>query len=87
MTDDDLRTLVREFRTSVSDDLAEQHRRFDAFSDENRQHLAEVYDRISGLERRLAIAETSIMNEIRALSNRFDLRLGRMENRLNELGT
>lgn len=71
MSDEELRTLIRDFKASVSSDLADQHRRMDEFSDEIRT--------------RITTAETAIINEIRALSNRFDLRLGRMETRLDGL--
>ncbi len=39
MADDDLRTLVREFRTSVSDDLSATHRQMAELSDEVRARI------------------------------------------------
>lgn len=71
MTDDDLRQVIRDFRASVSSDLGDQHRRLDEFGDE--------------LRRRITTAETTVVNEIRALSDRLDRRLARIESRLNEL--
>lgn len=68
MPDDDLTQMFQDFRTSVSADLANQHRRLDEFSDEFRT--------------RIRTAETAIVNEIRSLAGRFDLRLGRIESRL-----
>lgn len=58
VTDDDLRTMLREFRTSVTADLDAQHRRLDVFSDEVRA--------------RIGTAETSILNEIRSVARRID---------------
>jgi hypothetical protein len=71
MAEDDLRLLVREFRASVSSDLESQHQRLDELADEMR--------------RRITIAESTIVNELRSLATRLDLRLGRIEARLNEL--
>jgi hypothetical protein len=68
MPDDDLKQMIREFKASVAADLADQHRRLDEFSDEVRT--------------RIGTAETAIVNEIRSLASRFDLRLGRIESRL-----
>jgi hypothetical protein len=67
----DHRQMFREFKASVSADLADQHRRLDEFSDEMRA--------------RIGTAETAIVNEIRSLANRFDLRLGRIESRLGAI--
>ncbi len=64
----DQQQVIRDFKASVSADLADQHRRLDEFSDEFRT--------------RLGTAETAIVNEIRSLAGRFDLRLGRIESRL-----
>ena len=64
----DARQTFREFKESVSADLADQHRRLDEFADEVRT--------------RIGTAETAIVNEIRSLASRFDLRLGRIESRL-----
>ena len=64
----DQQQIIRDFKTSVSADLADQHRRLDEFSDEVRT--------------RIGTAETAIVNEIRSLASRFDLRLGRIESRL-----
>ena len=64
----DHRQMFREFKASVSADLADQHHRLDEFSDEVRT--------------RIGTAETAIVNEIRSLASRFDLRLGRIESRL-----
>lgn len=71
--DDDLKTMVREFRTSVTADLEAAHRRIDDLSDEVR--------------RRIGTAETAILNEIRDLSGRLDRRLERVEVRMGELET
>ena len=71
MADDELKTLVREFRTSVSADLDAQHRRLDDFSDEVRQRFSTV--------------ETAIVNEIRDMSGRIDRRLERVESRIGDL--
>ena len=73
MPDDDLKTMVREFRASVAADLEAQHRRIDELSDEVR--------------RRIGIAEIAILNEIRDMSGRLDRRLERVEIRIGELGT
>lgn len=73
MADDDLKTIVREFRTSVAADLEAQHRRIDDLSDEVR--------------RRIGTAETAIVNEIRDLSGRLDRRLERVEGRMGEIET
>jgi archaellum component FlaC len=81
--EDDLRTIVREFRASVSDDIEAQRRRMDDFADEVRRRFAEQDVRIGALENRIATAETAILNEIRDLSNRMDRRFERVENRLN----
>jgi hypothetical protein len=67
----DHRQMFREFKASVSADLADQHRRLDEFSDEVRT--------------RIGTAETAIINEIRSLASRFDLRLGRIESRLGAI--
>ena len=64
----DQQQIIRDFKASVSADLADQHRRLDEFSDEVRT--------------RIGTAETAIVNEIRSLAGRFDLRLGRIESRL-----
>ena len=71
MPDDDLKTMVREFRASVAADLEAQHRRIDDLSDE--------------IRRRIGTAETAIVNEIRDLGGRLDRRLERLEIRIGEL--
>jgi tetrahydromethanopterin S-methyltransferase subunit G len=71
MTDDDLKVMVREFRTSVSQDLEAAQRRIDELIDEVR--------------RRIGTAETAILNEIRDLSGRLDRRLERVEVRMGEI--
>ena len=67
---DDMRDVVREFRASVSADLDAQHRRLDEFGSEMRS--------------RITTTETTIVNELRALSERIDRRLDRIERRLDE---
>jgi hypothetical protein len=71
VTDDDLRQVIRDFRTSVSTDLTDQHRRLDEMGNEFRQ--------------RITTAEMTVINEIRSLADRLDRRLGRIETRLNDL--
>jgi hypothetical protein len=71
VADEDVKTIVREFRTSVSADLAAAHRNREDFKDEMRK--------------RLATAETAILNEIRDMGTRLDLRLERVEVRLGEV--
>jgi hypothetical protein len=71
MPDEDLRTMVREFRARVAADLEAQHRRLDDFRYEMR--------------RRLATMETAIVNEIRDLAGRMDRRIERVEIRLDEV--
>ncbi|MBM3658034.1 MAG: hypothetical protein FJW95_00825 [Actinobacteria bacterium] len=71
MPDDDLKTMVREFRASVAADLEAQHRRIDDLSDE--------------IRRRIGTAETAIVNEIRDLGGRIDRRLERVEIRIGEI--
>jgi len=69
--EDDLETMVREFRASVAADLETQHRRIDGLSDEVR--------------RRIGTAETAILNGIRDLRGRLDRRLERVEVRTGEI--
>jgi hypothetical protein len=71
MADEELKTLVRGFRTSVAADLDAQHKRLDDLSDEVRQ--------------RIGTAETAIVNEIRDMSGRLDRRLERVESRITDL--
>jgi hypothetical protein len=71
VADQDLQTMVREFRTSVSADLEAAHRRIDEFSTEIRH--------------RITTAETAILNEIRDLDGRLDRRLERLEVRMTEV--
>jgi hypothetical protein len=71
MADDDLKTLVREFRTSVAADLEAQHQRIDRLADELRD--------------RFGTAETAILNEVRDLGGRLDRRLGRVESRVGDV--
>ena len=71
VADQDIKTIVREFRASVSEDLAAAHRHIDEFSDEIRN--------------RITTAETAILNELRDLSGRLDRRLERLEGRMGEL--
>lgn len=93
---EDLKTLIREFRTSVTADLADVHRRIDEFAEEVRARFASqteemsvrfgnADDRIDTLDRRVRTAETAILNEIRALADRFDRRLERVELELYDL--
>jgi hypothetical protein len=58
MPDDDLKTMVREFRASVAADLEAQHQRIDDLSDK--------------IRRRIGTAETAIVNEVRDLGGRLD---------------
>lgn len=76
---EDLKTLIREFRTSVTADLSNVHRRIDELAEviDVRSEMSE--ERMQGLDRRLRAAETAILNEIRALADRFDRRLERVE--------
>jgi hypothetical protein len=71
VADQGIKTIVREFRASVSEDLAAAHRHIDEFSDEVRG--------------RITTAETAILNELRDLSGRLDRRLERLEVRMGEL--
>lgn len=71
MTDDDIRQMVREFRVSVATDLEAQHRRLTEFGSEMRS--------------RQTLTEVTILNEFRALSDRLDQRLSRIETRLTDL--
>lgn len=70
MADDDLRTLVREFRTSVSDDLSATHRQMAELSDEVRA--------------RITTAETAILNAVRDMGRDIDRRLAQVEKRLSD---
>ena len=70
LADDDVRTLVREFRTSVSDDLSATHRQMAELSDEVRA--------------RITTAETAILNAVRDLGRDIDRRLAQVEKRLSE---
>ena len=70
MADDDLGTLVRELRTSVSDDLSATHRQMAELSDEVRA--------------RITTAETAILNAVRDLGRDVDPRLSHIEKRLSE---
>lgn len=71
MSEDDLRTMLREFRASVAADLEAADRRMRDFVDEMRE--------------RIGTAETAILNEIRAMDRRVDRRLERVEERLAAL--
>ncbi len=78
MADEELKTMVREFRSSVAADLEAMqrqietvHRRIDGFSNEIRN--------------RISTSETAILNEIRDLSGRLDRRFERLEVRVTEL--
>lgn len=71
MADEDLRTLVREFRTSVSDDLSATHRQMAELSDEVRA--------------RITTAETAILNAVRDMGRDIDRRLTRIEKGLSEM--
>ena len=71
MADDDVKTMVRAFRSSVSGDLNALHRNIEELKDEMRQRLATV--------------ETAILNEIRDLGGRLERvadRVGDVEGRL-----
>ncbi len=70
MADDDLRTLVREFRTSLSDDLSATHRQMTELSDEVRAQIT--------------MAETAILNAVRDLGRDIDRRLTHLERRPSE---
>lgn len=72
MSEDELRPVIRDFKASVSADLARQDRRLSAFADEMRQ--------------RIGAMETAVVNEIRDLSERVDGRLARIEVRLDSIG-
>ncbi|WP_370327537.1 hypothetical protein [Euzebya sp.] len=69
MTDriDDLRTMVLEFRSSVSEELSTTNRRIDELADEIRT--------------RLATSETAILNAIRDLVREMDRRFGEVDRR------
>jgi hypothetical protein len=71
MVDDDLKTTVREFRTSVATDLEVLHQRIDEMSDEVR--------------RRITTAETAILAEIRDQGRRVERRIERVEARVDDL--
>lgn len=66
-----MRTVVREFKASVSADLEAMNKRITDLSDEVR--------------RRISTAEVAIVNEIRSLSERFDHRIERVETRVDEI--
>jgi hypothetical protein len=79
VTEDDLRTMLREFRTSVAADLDAQHRRIAQFVEESRRRFTQLDERVAQLDERIRIAETAILNEIRAMSDRIDRRIERLE--------
>lgn len=66
--DEDLRTIVRDFRTSVSDDLTAAHRQMSELADEVRT--------------RLTTTETAILNAVGDLGRDLDRRLLQVERRL-----
>jgi hypothetical protein len=76
---DDLKTLIRECRTSVTADLSDVHRRINEFETEVRERIGAVDERLEGFDLRLRTAEMAILNEIRSLADRFDRRLERVE--------
>ncbi|CAN5510601.1 hypothetical protein BH23ACT9_BH23ACT9_15080 [soil metagenome] len=69
--DDDLRTLVREFRTSVAADLAATHQQMVEFADEVRN--------------RITTSETAVLNAIRDLRRDMDWRHDRTDERLADV--
>ncbi len=71
MADDDLKTLVLEFRASVAADLTTAHRRIDELGDEMRQ--------------RFATTELAMMNALRDHSKETDRRLGHIDAELATL--
>lgn len=74
MADEDVKTIVREFRTSVSADLNALHRNIEELKDETRQ--------------RFTTMETAILNEIRDLGGRLERvasRVGDVEGRLGDV--
>lgn len=92
VTEDDLRTMLREFRSSVAEDLDAQNRRIATFTEEMRRRFTQIEERVASLERtvstlderlgqvdeRIRIAEMAILSEIRAMSDRIDRRFKRL---------
>lgn len=73
---DDLRTMVREFRASVSADLAATHERVTELG----RQMAELSDEV---RTRITTSETAILNSIRNLRRDLDHRVGRLEERVD----
>lgn len=71
MADDEIKTVLREFRASVAADLTATHERMDHLEDEVRQ--------------RLRTMETAILNAIRDSSRETSRRFDEHDRRFNEL--
>lgn len=69
---DDIKTLLREFKASVSADLTATHQRMDHLEDEVRQ--------------RLRTMETAILNAIRDTSRETSRRFEDVDRRFDEMG-
>lgn len=78
MGGEDLRTMVREFRESMTVAVADLMERID----ENSRRMEEQGNE---LRNRVSVAETAILNSIRDLSQGFDRRTTRVERRLDRV--
>ena len=85
MSEDELRTVIREFKASVSaqfdtmsEDIAAIYRRMDEFAEEVRDRLRQTDDH-------LRTVEASFFNSLRDLSQTVDRRFGRVDGRLDSM--
>lgn len=79
MADDDLRTMIRDFRAAVSATLDDHGRRLDQLEgrmDGLEGRVAELTDEVRDRTRTM---EVSILNAIRDLARGVDRRLSRLE--------
>ena len=99
MADEDLRTMVREFRESMTSAMSDVMDRFEAvdrrFDDVDRrfdsmerridENSTRIEEQGNELRHRIATAETAILNTIRDQARLYDRRTSRLEARVDRI--
>jgi tetrahydromethanopterin S-methyltransferase subunit G len=80
--DDDLRRMLREFRTSTAHEFAAVHGRIDDLAADMRRGMAELRQE---MRQDMGTWNTTILNAISELAGRMDRRFDRLETRVDGL--
>lgn len=85
MADEDLRTMVREFRESMTEAVADIIERIEGAGRRIDENSRRIEEQGNELRHRISVAETAILNTIRDQARLYDRRTTRLEVRVDRM--